>query len=152
MSNELMTDSEILDAIEKKVLFHQKEAEKYRKMIDAYRGATLQEDTGKIHIQGSYAKKTAIRRNGSMTFEQSNLTILSDGTARTSRQLFDAFREMTGKEIGFSSFSSQLSTLMSKKDSIKKHVIPENPVDNRYYYGPKDWFEGDVMNENHLPK
>lgn len=66
--------------------------------------------------------------------------------------LYEDYKAVTGKEIGFSSFSSQLSTLMGKKDSIMKHEIVENPIDTRFWYGPKEWFSEGRMDEKYLAK
>jgi len=72
---------------------------------------------------------------------------------RTSRQLYNDFINVV-KETNikdFYDFSGRFANI-TKKAGILKHKIPENPINERFFYGFTDWFDGDVLKNEYFDK
>ena len=78
------------------------------------------------------------------TFDAIILEILhSEGQALTRSDLLNIYNTMTGKGFDVSTFSGQLSPMVSKKKIIKIE-FPKNIMTERFKYGIPKWYEDDL--------
>ena len=68
-------------------------------------------------------------------------------TATIARLLYN---KSYGTNYDKAKFSPKLSSAIPKQ--IKKHVIPENPIETRNYYGLPQWFTGDSLKPEYIEK
>lgn len=87
------------------------------------------------------------------TFKDRVKKIFIDGRPRTSRQIYNDFLKAVPdtKIDDFYGFSGRFSNIM-KPAGIKKHKIPENPINSRFIYGLSEWFNQDNLKEEYLNK
>lgn len=102
-----------------------------------------------IALGGNILKKTTTGG----TFKDKVLKILEDGRPRTSRQLYNDYLKVVEKTNikDFYGFSGRFANI-TKKAGIKKHKIPENPINIRFFYGKSDWFDGDILKSDYFNK
>jgi len=87
------------------------------------------------------------------TFKDKVLKIFEDGKPRTSRQLFNEFVKVVPETniSSFYDFSGRFANI-TKIAGIKKHKIPENTINIRFFYGLSDWFNEDILKDEYLKR
>jgi hypothetical protein len=87
------------------------------------------------------------------TFKDRVLKIFEDGKPRTSRQLHNEFMKVVPETniTDFYDFSGRFANI-TKIAGIKKHKVPENPINIRFFYGLSDWFNEDILKEEYLKR
>lgn len=81
------------------------------------------------------------------------LDLLSDGVPRTSRQAYEHYKKITGKEKDFYDFSGMFSPVINAEGSLfAKYVVPQYPMSHRTWYCLKEWFEGNNLKPEYLAK
>jgi hypothetical protein len=87
------------------------------------------------------------------TFKDRVLKIFEDGKPRTSRQLHNEFIKAVPETNirDFYDFSGRFANI-TKIAGIKKHKVLENPINNRFFYGLSDWFNGDLLKDEYFKR
>ena len=103
-------------------------------------------------LGGSINEGRATNTSG-FTFKDRVLKILEDGKPRTSRQIHNDFVKAVPETNirDFYDFSGRFANI-TKIAGIKKHKVPDNPINIRFFYGLSDWFSGDVLKEEYLKR
>ncbi|GAB3911715.1 hypothetical protein [Mucilaginibacter boryungensis] len=87
------------------------------------------------------------------TFKNTILGILrKEDKPLTVRQALSLYQDETHRDIVFPSFSGQFSILNTKEKAIKKIIFPNNPIEDRFYYGLPEWFNGNVLKQEYMKK
>lgn len=77
----------------------------------------------------------------------------SDDIPQTTRELFDAYCKETGKESKFITFAGNVSQILSDyPDEFKRHEFKNRPVNQKYYIGVAEWFDGNKLKHEYLDK
>jgi len=148
-----LSDKQIIEILRRKVKSLYSEALEYeRKAAEVKERAKTFENT----IMGLGGKIETVAHkesNANKTFAQVVKEILDDGVPRTSRQLYNEYLILLPNTAirSFYDFSGRFSNVQKKLD-IKKHNIPENPINIRTIYGFSSWFEGDKLKTEFLNK
>lgn len=87
------------------------------------------------------------------TFKDRVLKIFEDGKPRTSRQIHNEFMKVVPETNikDFYDFSGRFANI-TKIAGIKKHKVPENPINIRFFYGLSDWFNGDILKDEYFKR
>jgi len=141
------SNQEIEDA--KKVLYSQL-AEQIKKAHDAEAIAILEQEKADWLL--ALINNLGLNGSGKKTFKDNVIELFNDGIPRTSRQLYNEYVKThpETKIKSFYDFSGRFANI--KGDRIKKYVIKENTVDQRYIYGLSEWFEEGNMKKEYLIK
>ena len=137
----MMTDEDIIQSLKQKIEEHQSFIEKYKQALsiliteDAVIPKSIPNALGKPVIKG--------------TFKSVVLDISKDeGCPLTAKDLRTKFNSRTGKNMSTGNFSGQLSLLV-KNGHFKKIKYPEKPIEERFEYALTEWFDGDIIKEEH---
>jgi hypothetical protein len=87
------------------------------------------------------------------TFKERVIKIFDDGKPRTSRQLYNEFIKAVPETPirDFYDFSGRFANI-TKIAGINKHKVLENPINNRFFYGLTDWFNGDKLKDEYFKR
>lgn len=112
-----------------------------RNMADRY---TLERAKGRnLEVNDDYS---------TMSFKALVVKILTDtGWLLNSKEIFKYYIDLTGKDIKFNTFSSQLSLATGKGNRIKKYVNDlALSKERRHLYGLESWFNDGIPKDNYL--
>jgi hypothetical protein len=165
-----INDEELMQVIESKLNYHINEAnthlEQARKYDMMLRAAKENKNNEKKNegkpsliakdddlIAKSSVKRTLIvKKPYPKTFENIIIEILSDGYPRTVNQLRKNYYERMGINLSPKDMSSKLSIRAKNGGRIKNFSVPELPIHKRYWWGLKEWFNGNEMKEEYRQK
>ncbi|MEZ5001868.1 MAG: hypothetical protein R2730_02425 [Chitinophagales bacterium] len=92
--------------------------------------------------------KASEKRKDSFTFETVILDLISS-TPKTSKELFIGYKSYRDNDLDMKQFSSRLSKVVKRKSTIKIYVVPDNPIDKRFYYCKSEWFNGENLKDEY---
>ena len=143
------SDEQVEKALQERILYHENKAEAYKRALSALKG-----ELGTITVLngGSVVgdESVSVKAKSKKTRREIILDVLSEGVPKTSRELLDAYNDISGKNNKFQNFSGALSTIVKNSNKIKKYEIQGAPNDRRFFYCLKDWFTGNELKEEYL--
>lgn len=158
-----MTDREIIEHCKELIEGFKKEIEKYQSIIDLL--------TNKIGVANSNVADNQIVEPkevespievhthptenpiNTQSFKAIVANILKkEGKPFLTKDLLKEFNKVTGRDLIFNTFSGQFSSVVKKNNVIKKYINESGGLENRYYYGLIEWFDGETLKPEYIEK
>ncbi len=150
-----VSNKDVIAALRHKCIELVKDSERYEKLIAENKDTIDSLNKSIIALGGTIRTSSNGNKKAifGITFKDRVLKILEDGRPRTSRQLYNEYLKVVGETNikKFYDFSGRFSNIL-KSTGIKKHIILENPISKRYFYGKADWFEGNKLKRSYIDK
>lgn len=150
-----LPDEQLIALITAKYTRYNLLAVKYKAMLDAFNIATGEQTI----LQPATIAPTSVKPNKpavngattKKTFESVIIEILSDGRPRNAHELISEHHKITGKETIRKDFASKLS-MIAKKGRILNIGYPGLPIEQKYWWGLKEWMDGKDFKEEYKSK
>jgi hypothetical protein len=122
-----------IEYIEKQIKIHEDELSRLRMALSILTGKTPELDKSKDNkrVQSGHFGKDK-------TVKEIILDALEDGVPKTKTEFLELVRHYKGSNYKSETLSPQVSGMVGKL--IEKHVMPNNPIATKYWYGKIDWF------------
>jgi hypothetical protein len=146
-------DKTIILKLRDMAIEHKKLSELYSKVADDLENKkTVLTETRKDLSSNSIDvwKMNQIKRF-KLTTKYFILKIFEDGVPRTARQLLTEFNKVSGRQLNYHGFVTQLSTL-KKNDVISTQEFTMYRTNARFIYGLPNWFDNGKLKKEFLDK
>lgn len=132
-----ISDSDILELLVERLKYHSDQAEKYKRLIDAY--------SVENSLAEHYSKKTSYtgetgEKGRRITFEDRVIAFLSDGAPMTTRMLYDKYQKLGLKSLTVKDFSTKLTIRAKSNGNIKNVRLLDHNGKYRHWWGLSEWF------------